>query len=310
MRAAVLREYGVPSADDFQEPNAGPGQAVVEVAAAGLNPVDVAICAGSYYAGKPALPCVAGREGIGLLDGSRVYFDAPVFPFGSMAERVLVDPQSTYPVPDAIEDAVAVALGISGLTAWLALSWRAELKHGEHVLVLAASGVLGQIAVQAARLLGAGRVVAAARSREGLERCLSLGADAAVRLGEPDDLPGALADAADGRIDVVIDPLFGQPFTAALSAASFGARIVQLGGGAGAEATVSSPVIRGKMLVISGLTLAAAPPELKADAYRRLTDAAAAASIVVETQPFPLERVGDAWERLGAGAHRKVVIVP
>ena len=310
MRAAVLREYGIPSADEFEEPRAGPGHAVVDVLAAGLNPVDVAICAGSYYAGKPPLPCVAGREGVGLLDGARVYFDAPVFPFGSMAERALVDRQSIHPVPDALEDGVAVALGISGMTAWLALSWRAQLQAGEHVLVLAASGVLGQIAVQAARLLGAGRVVAAARSREGLDLCLSLGADAAVRLGEPDDLPGALADAADGRIDVVIDPLFGKPFAAALSAASFGARIVQLGGGAGAEATVSSPVIRGKMLVIFGLTLAAAPSELKADAYRQLTDAAAAATIVVETEPFPLERVGDAWESLGAGSHSKVVIVP
>jgi NADPH:quinone reductase-like Zn-dependent oxidoreductase len=310
MRAAVLREYGVPSVDQFEEPMAGPGQAVMKVLAAGVNPVDVAISAGRYYVGKPPLPCVTGREGVGLLDGTRVYFDAPVFPFGSMAERVLVEPVSTYPVPDALEDGVAVALGISGLTAWLALRWRAELKQGEHVLVLAASGVLGQIAVQASKLLGAGRVIGAARSQEGLDRCLSLGADAAVRLGEPDDLPGALADAADGRIDVVIDPLFGAPFTAALSAASFGARIVQLGGGAGAEATVSSPVIRGKMLVILGLTLAAAPSELKADAYRRLTEAAVGARIVVETDPFPLERVGDAWKRLGAGSHRKVVIVP
>jgi NADPH:quinone reductase-like Zn-dependent oxidoreductase len=310
MRAAVLREYGVPGADQFQAPQAGSDQAVVDVLAAGLNPVDVAISAGRYYAGKPPLPCVTGREGIGLLDGARVYFDSPVFPFGSMAERALIDPLSSYPVPDALQDAVAVALGISGLTAWLALSWRAELKAGEHVLVLAASGVLGQIAVQAARLLGAGRVIAVARSREGLDRCISLGADAAVRLGEPDDLPAALAEAADGRIDVVIDPLFGEPFTAALGAASFGARIVQLGGGAGAEASISSAVIRGKMLVIMGLTLAAAPVELKAEAYLRLTDAAVGGRIEVETDPFPLEQVGEAWERLGAGSHRKIVIVP
>ena len=161
--------------------------------AAGLNPVDVAICAGRFYAGKPPLPSVAGREGVGMLDGKRVYFDAPIAPFGSMAERALVDPGSTYPVPDGLDEGVAVALGISGLAAWLALTWRADLQPGEHVLVLGASGVLGQIAVQAAKLLGAARVVAAARSAEGLERCLALGADAAVRLGEPDDLPAALS---------------------------------------------------------------------------------------------------------------------
>jgi NADPH:quinone reductase-like Zn-dependent oxidoreductase len=310
MRAAVLREYGIPVADQFEEPSPDQDQAVVDVLAAGLNPVDVAICAGRFYAGKPPLPSVAGREGVGMLDGRRVYFDGPIVPFGSMAERALVDPRFTYPVPDAVLDGVAVALGISGLAAWLALTWRAELKQGEHVLVLGASGVLGQIAVQAARLLGAARVVAAARSREGLERCVALGADASVRLGEPADLSAALAQAAEGRIDVVVDPVFGEPFVAALNAASFGARIVQLGAGAGAEAMVPSAAIRGKMLVIMGHTNFAAPPEVKAEAYRRMAEAAAAGDIKVEVDPLGLEQVGEAWRRLQAGSHRKIVLVP
>lgn len=310
MRAAVLREYGVPRADDFQEPSAGRGQAVVQVLAAGLNPVDVSICAGRFYAGRPPLPLVAGREGVGMLDGRRVYFDAPIFPFGSMAERALIDPCSTYAVPDGVQDGVAAALGISGLTAWLALTWRAELKEGEHVLVLAASGVLGQIAVQAAKMLGAARVVAAARSREGLELCLELGADATVRLGEPDDLAGALAEAAEGRIDVVVDPLFGEPLAAAVNAASFGARIVQLGAGAGAEATLSSAAIRGKMLVIMGHSIGAARPEVKREAYRRLAEEAASGELKVGFDPMGLEQVQDAWRRLQDGPHRKIVLVP
>jgi len=310
MRAAVLHEYGVPSADEFEEPSAGPEQAVVEVLAAGLNPVDVAICAGSFYAGKPPLPSVAGREGVGTLDGARVYFDAPIAPFGSMAERALVDPRSTYPVPDEVEDGVAVALGISGLAAWLALTWRAELKEGEHVLVLAASGVLGQIAVQAAKLLGAGRVVAAARSPEGLARCMELGADASVRLDEPGDLSAAMAQAGEGRIDVVLDPLWGEPLVAALGAASFGARVVQIGAGAGAEATIPSAAIRGKMLVLMGHTNFAAPPEVKREAYARMADAAARDEIEVDVDPLGLDQVGEAWRRLAAGSHRKIVLVP
>jgi NADPH:quinone reductase-like Zn-dependent oxidoreductase len=310
MRAAVLHEYGVPGADEFDEPAAGPEQAVVEVLAAGLNPVDVAICAGRFYAGRPPLPSVAGREGVGVLDGRRVYFDAPIAPFGSMAERALIDPRSAYPVPDGVEDGVAVALGISGLAAWLALTWRAHLAEGEHVLVLGASGVLGQIAVQASKLLGAARVVAAARSPEGLEHCLELGADAAVRLGGPDDLAAALTEAGEGRIDVVLDPLFGDPFVAAVNAASFGARIVQIGAGAGAEATLPSAPIRGKMLVIMGHTNFAAPPEVKRDAYQQLALAAARGELSVEVDPLPLAQVGKAWERLAAGSHRKIVLVP
>ena len=310
MRAAVLREYGIPRADDFDEPVGGPDQAVVQVLAAGLNPVDVAICAGRFYAGRPPLPMVAGREGVGMLDGRRVYFDAPILPFGSMAERALIDPRSTYEVPDGLPDGVAIALGISGLTAWLALTWRAELRPGEHVLVLAASGVLGQIAVQAAKLLGAARVVAAARSPEGLERCLELGADAAVRLDGSEDLPAALTEAAGGKIDVVIDPLFGEPFVAAVNAASFGARIVQLGAGAGAEATLASATVRGKLLVIMGHTYFLAPPEIRREGYRRLSEAAAAGELQVESESIALELLAGAWERMAAGAHRKIVLVP
>jgi NADPH:quinone reductase-like Zn-dependent oxidoreductase len=310
VKAAVLHEYGVPRYDEFQEPQTGAEQSVVEVLAAGLNPVDVSISAGRFYAGRPPLPSVAGREGVGLLDGRRVYFDGPVLPFGSMAERALIDPRSTYEVPDGVEDGLAVALGISGLAAWLALTWRAELQAGEHVLVLGASGVLGQIAVQVAKLRGAARVVAAARSPEGLERCLEIGADAAVRLDATDDLPAALREAGDGRIDVVVDPVFGQPFEAAVDAASFGARIVQLGAGAGAQATLSSPAVRGKMLVIMGHTNFAAPPEVKREAYRRLAEAAAAGELHVQSESIELERVAEAWERLAAGAHRKIVLVP
>lgn len=309
MRAAVLREYGVPQPGDFEEPVAGAGQALVEVLAAGLNPVDVAICAGRFYAGRPPLPSVAGREGVGMLDGRRVYFDGPISPFGSMAELALIDAGVSYPLPDGIENGVAVALGISGLAAWLALTWRAQLKPGEHVLVLAGSGVLGQIAIQVARRLGAARVVAAARSQQGLERCLELGADAIVKLDQA-DLPSALQAAGEGRIDVVVDPLFGEPFSAAVAAASFGARIVQLGSGAGSEATLDSAAIRGKMLVIMGHSNFAAPAEVKREAYMSLTAAAAAGELAVEVEELGLDQVAEAWRRLAAGSHRKIVLVP
>lgn len=310
MRAAVLHEYGVPRFDQFEEPVAGPDQVVIEVRAAGVNPVDISISAGRFYAGKPPLPSVPGREGVGMLDGERVYFDTPVFPFGSMAERTVIQAGSAYPVPDAVEDGVAIALGVSGLAAWLALTWRAELKEGEHVLVLGASGVLGQIAVQAAKLLGAGRVVAAARSPEALERLIELGADASVLLDAGDHLPAAMSDAAQGRIDVVVDPLFGAPFAAAVDAASFAARLVQLGTAAGTEATLSSASIRGKMLQIMGHSNFAAPPELRREGYAWLAEAAAEGKVLVEAEALPLEQVADAWRRVQAGSHRKIVLVP
>jgi len=310
MKAAVLRELGVPDYDEFAEPRADGGNAVVEVRAAGLNPVDVSIAAGRFYAGVPPLPSVAGREGVCVLDGERVYFDAPVAPYGSMAERALIDPGSTYPLPDALDDGLALALGIAGLAAWLALDWRAQLEPGEHVLVLGASGVLGQIAVQAAKHLGAARVVAAARSAEGIERAQALGADAVARLGEPSELAAALREAAEGRIDVVVDPLFGEPFAAAVEAASLRARLVALGSSAGVTSTLSSAAVRGKMLDILGHSNVFAPPDVKRAAYLRMAELAARGELLVDVERIPLADVRDAWERIAASGHRKLVLVP
>ena len=311
MKAAVLREYGVPRYDEWpEEPVAGEGQAVVEVLAAGVNPVDVSFSAGRYFAGKPPLPSVAGREGVGRLDGQNVYFDAPVMPYGSMAQRALIERGSALVIPDGLDAGVAVALGVSGMAAWLSLQWRAQLKPGEHVLVLAASGVVGQIAVQAARVLGAARVVAAARSAAGLARAVELGADATVRLDDREDLAAAMAEAAEGRIDVIIDPLWGPPAVAALQAASFRARHVQLGQGAGAEATIPSAAVRGKMLEIIGHVNFATPPEVKAAAYRRMAELAAAGELRVDVERLALEQVEEAWQRLAAGPHSKIVLVP
>ena len=91
-----------------------------------------------------------------LEDGTRVYFDETVAPFGAYAERTLIPAGSGFAVPEELDAGLAVALGVAGLAAWLGLEWRGELKAGETVLVLGASGVVGLIGVQAARLLGAG----------------------------------------------------------------------------------------------------------------------------------------------------------
>jgi NADPH:quinone reductase-like Zn-dependent oxidoreductase len=310
MKAAVLRELGVPEFGEFPEPHAQDGQAVVEVLAAGLNPVDVSISAGRFYAGIPPLPSVTGREGVGVLDGKRVYFDTPVPPFGSMAQRALIDPAATYELPDGLDDGVAIALGIAGLAAWLSLDWRAQLKPGEHVLVLGASGVLGQIAVQAAKHLGAARVIAAARSAAGLERASARGADAVVRLDDASDLAAELSAAGEGRIDVVIDPLFGEPLAAAVQAASFAARIVTLGSSAGQTVTLPSAAIRGKMLQIMGHTNFAAPPEVRRDAYVRMARLASEGELAVDAERIPLADVRAAWDKLAAGVHHKIVLVP
>ena len=316
MHAAVLHELSAtPRCEQFEEPVAGEGQVVVEVSAAGVNPVDVRKASGLYVTGPPPLPSVVGSEGVGRIagDGRRVYVGAPVAPFGTFAERVLVGAEDPIELPDAIEDGVAVALGIAGLAGWLPLSWRAQLRPGETVLVLGATGIVGQFAVQAAKLLGAGRVVAAGRDAEMLERARRLGADATVDLaavapGKP--LTRAFREAAGGDVDVVHDPLWGAPAAAAVEALGVGGRLVQLGQSAGAEATLSSATIRGRGLELLGYLNFLAPRDVRRDAYRTLVEHAVAGRVEVEVERLPLSQVADAWERVQRSAHRKLVLAP
>ncbi|HEV2076198.1 MAG TPA: zinc-binding dehydrogenase, partial [Thermoleophilaceae bacterium] len=203
--------------------------------------------------------------------------------------------------------------GIAGLAAWLPLEWRARLQEGETVLVLGASGAVGQVAIQAARILGAGTVVAAARSGDGLERARVLGADATVRIEDavqPEELAEAIVEAADGPIDVTVDPLWGEPAVAAAHAAAECGRIVQVGQSAGARAELPSAPVRGKLLAVLGHTNLKAPREVVADAYRRMTGHAAEGRLEVEHEVLPLDRVAEAWERQTAFPHRKLVLAP
>jgi len=313
MRAAVLHAHGeVPEPGEFREPEPDEDAEVVEILAAGMNPVDIRIAGGAFPLERHEPPYVAGKEGIGRRhDGSLVYFEYSREPFGAFAERTLLAAGDGYPLPAGLDPALAVCLGVSGLAAWLSLEWRARLQPGETVLVLGASGVVGQIAVQAAQLLGAGRVVAAARDPEGLERARRLGADAVVALDAVDDLAAALRGAAGGDgYDVVLDPLWGEPLRTALAVARPFARFVNMGQSAGAEINLSSAAIRSTPVDLLGYTNYTAGDERKAAAYGRLARHAAAGEIVVETERIGIDHVPDAWRRQGGSPGRKLVIVP
>jgi NADPH2:quinone reductase len=314
MRAAILREYdATPQLGSFDDPAPAGGAVVADVLAAGLNPVDIRKAAGVFpLAPKPPLPSVAGWEGVARLqDGSRVYFVDPPPPHGALAERTLLDVAATHPVPEGVDDAVAVALGIAGLAGWLALSWSANLREGESVLVLGATGTVGQVAVQAAKLMGAARVVAAGRNPDALARAAELGADATVRLGEDGDLAERLKEAAGDGFDVIVDPLWGEPGVAAMEASKRFTRHVALGQSAGMHASVSVATVRNRPLTIVGHTNYAIPFEDQRAAYVEMCRHAAAGDLTADVDRIPLDDVAGAWERLRAGSPgAKLVVVP
>jgi NADPH2:quinone reductase len=316
MRAAVIHELGAtPVVEERAEPVRGEGQALIASAAVGLNPVDLAIAAGTFYGGHPPLPFAAGREGVGrVLESTRFAPGTLIATLktasGSLAERFVADEAELWELPDEADPVIAAALGVAGLAGWLAVEERGRIQEGDRVLVLGATGTVGSVAVQAARLLGAARVVAAGRDAGRLERALRLGADETVTLegGEVEDaLRGAFPD---GGPDLVIDPLWGPPALAAIAIAPIGMRFVNLGQSAGASVDLTSAAVRGRLLEIIGHTVFEAPHDDLARAHRAMLEHVAAGELEVDVETFPLEQAVEAWEAQRAGpAHKLVVTV-
>jgi NADPH:quinone reductase-like Zn-dependent oxidoreductase len=318
--AAVLVEYGRPpeytSAEIPAQP--GEGQLLIDVEAAGLNPVDVALAEQRYVVPPPPVPYVPGIEAVGrvvasaadgLMAGDRVYSGVPVVPHGTFAARTLAYAAGAIPIPDAADPGVACALGIAGVAAHGSLVYRAALQPGEHVVVLGATGVVGAVAVQAARLLGADTIVAVGRDPERLEATRELGATATARIGE-DDLEAVIREATGGGANVVVDMLCGPPAEAALAAMAIGGRLVQLGRSAAETMEVASATVRGRTLSIIGHTNMLMAPEERRSAYEWLLEQAIAGALRVDVETVPLADVADAWTRQKSSPGHKLVLAP
>jgi NADPH2:quinone reductase len=310
MRAATISQLGAPpELTDRAEPEGG---TIYDIAAVSLNPIDVNIGAGRYFAGHPPFPYVAGCEGVGRgPDGTRVYLFGDGLGLsrdGLLAERAAAPADLGIPVPEAVSDAVAASCGIAGMAGWMPVAWRAPLRSDDRVLVLGGTGTVGLVAVQAAKLLGAARVVAAGRNPARLERARELGADATVSLDET-DLAAAFKEAVGGEGPTyIVDTLWGTPAIAAIQAAGPGYRLVQIGQSAGAEASLPSAALRGKMGEIYGYTDFAVPRDDFRREYLRVAEHAAAGQIVFDIQAYPFERVAEAWQRQADAATGKVVV--
>jgi NADPH2:quinone reductase len=312
VKAALIRAVGaLPEVGTAPEPS---GEAI-EVLAAPINPIDLAVSRGVLASGHPQLPYIPGCEAVGrTADGRIVWLFGGSLgrtADGALAERAALGDSVVIDVPDGASAPLAAGLGIAGLAGWLPFAWRAPLTGGEDVLVLGATGSVGLVAVQTAKLLGARRVVAAGRSAAGLRRAADLGADATVQLDESADLVTAFKEAFGGRGPTyVFDPLWGEPAAAAVLAAAPRATIVNLGQAAGATAALSSAAVRFKTLAILGMTVYDVPPDVLAEQYRRLVEHAITEDVRVDIEEVPFDAVADAWQRQADGAAAKLVVVP
>ena len=319
MNAAVLHAAGSPPQfGPFPEPAAGEGEVIVHVRAASLKPVDKQLAAGSHFASPRELPRVCGADGVGELDdGTRVFFGGPRPPYGAMAERTVVRRAQCFPVPADLDDRTAAAIPNPGVSAWLSLKHRARLAPGETVLILGATGVTGKLAVQIAKILGAGRVVAAGRNKEAMSIVHELGADGTVRLDQPraELIESFRSEAGEKGFNVVIDYLWGGPTEALLAAitraefafAASETRLVQVGESAGPTITLPAAVLRSTALTIMG-TAGIPPMEVLTDALQQVMNHAARGTLRLESEPVALSEIEGAWDRDARG--RRLVVIP
>lgn len=339
MRAALVEAAGrPPTPAELPEPELRAGEVLVRIRAAALNPVELHIWNGHFFDGPPRPPYVIGLEGVGIVEEGnrlppgtrvRVEFVHPGYGRDGAVAEYAVAPEepdaadrasqaSVVPIGDELDDTAAAALGVPVFTALMCLE-RAEAAGasiaGAHVLVTGATGAVGLAAVQLAKLKGAARVVAAGRNVERLDRARSLGADASVELAAGlgrDELRALILDAAGGRLDVALDPLWGDPARAAIEALSRDGVYVSFGQAAAPLADLSGIPLRNYRVSLVGHSGAWATPQERWAALERAHELAARAGarLTLDTEEIQLDDVGDAWERLARSAGRRLVVRP
>jgi NADPH:quinone reductase-like Zn-dependent oxidoreductase len=302
MRAVVMREHGGPDVLELREvdrPAPGPGEVLVWTAAAGVNPVDTQVRAGDWVpeeVGEP--PMILGWDVAGTVDGDRV-FGMPRFPgLGRCdAEYVAAPADQIAPAPDSLSDQEAGALPLAGLTAWQALEL-ARVGEGDRVLIQAAAGGVGHLAVQIAKARGAHVVGTARAAKHDFLR--ELGVD------EPVDYTAGPIEDQISEVDVVIDTVSEEDpgLLASLATLGKGGRLVVIAGDL--SATVRDEAAKqGKRAA----EMLVSPDRAGLDALAALADESKLRVVIDET--FPLAEAAEAHQRLGEGRARgKIVLIP
>ncbi|MDE2361884.1 MAG: zinc-binding alcohol dehydrogenase family protein [Hyphomicrobiales bacterium] len=303
MKAAVVSSYGAtPVCAEFREPEPKRGDVLIEVEAASITQLVRAQVAGRHYSMGAAThppPFVAGAEGVGRTpDGRRVYFGFPAYPFGAMAGRAVVPADMIAPLPDGLDPARAAALVNPAMSSWAALTRRAHMRNGETVWVLGATGASGGLAIEIARSLGAGRIVAFGRGTARAPALIDRGADEVITL-EGDDLAARVTAAAKSAPpDVVLDYIWGPPATALMSGLlkahiSNACRWVQIGAVAGDPTHVPAGLLRATPIALMGSGIGSVPT---AELVVAIGEALRVADrLTIDFTTAPLDDVAAVW---------------
>jgi len=313
MKCAIVESYSRPPRyGEFADPVALDGQQLVKVSAAALTPLTKSIAAGKHYSSGSTLPFVPGVDGVGSLeDGRRVYFAFSPAPFGSMAERTVVEASKCVALPDELDDLTAAAAANPGMSSWAALTERAGFVAGESVLINGATGAAGRLAIQIAKYLGAKTVIATGRNQDSVAPLGELGTEVLIPLDEPPDKLTATfrRTIKEFGVSVILDYLWGASAESILSAvAGHGAaagepqiRFVQIGSITGETLALPAAVLRSSGLKLMGSGLGSVSYAGLLRSIGALMSAIVPGKFRVEYEPVQLSRVETAWNSEASG---------
>ena len=309
MNAAIVDSYTKgPRYGWFADPVAEAGEVLVAVEAAGLHPIVRALANGSHYGSTGVFPFIPGVDGAGRLeDGTRVYFGVSRPPFGTFAERAVTNAALSARLPDGLDALTAAGIANPGMSSWVALQYRAQFAAGESVLILGATGVAGQLAVQIAKRLGARRVIAAGRNAQALASLKDLGADAVISLEQPREALVAAfrSEVVEHGVDVVLDYLWGEPAECVLAAvaqkglshAAPRIRYVEIGQSAGATITLAGATLRSTGVELLGSGFGSASMKEIFAALAKFFEEAAKKPFATTVQAVALRDVEALWSK-------------
>ncbi len=321
MKAAVINNFGeTPKYEDFADPVPGKDETLITVKAVVLENFEKGVAGGSHYSSKhlyPGFPAIVGHRGIGITEtGQLVSFNLGAItpPYGSFAEKAVV--KNFTPVPKGIDAATTAALPFSALTSFFPLKYTAKLQQGETVLINGATGVSGKMAIQIAKILGAGRIVGTGRNETTLQLLKGLGADAVIDLKQTDEklLEAFEKNKGGDGYDVVIDFLWGHPAEILLKSfipKNMGLpkkriRYIPIGAKAGDGAYVTGEMLRTSGLELYGMGKVT-PEEITAGVtlvWQWIKEN----KLHMDIEKVPLANIEKAWQRDDLAGKRLVII--
>jgi len=314
--AVIIDKAQAPIYADFKNPEVELGHHLVRVQASSISQITKARASATHYSSDHEVPFIPGFDGVGTLeDGSRVYFLLPRNPFGAMAEYCSVPQENCLLIPDALSPAVAAAMAIPGMSSWAALVDQAKIRYGDTVFINGANGISGRMAIQIAKYLGAGKIIATARRASTFDELYALGANQCILLSEnlPEMEASFQAEYKEG-IDIVLDYLWGPSALCLiqLSAKNYPLskpiRFVQIGSIGGATIAFPASALRASGLRVMGSGLGSLSIAQMLHSVLQVLTYAPEAGFNVKVQATPIPEVSQAWN-MTSSETRTVLLV-